>query len=140
MECNRKCKTFIEGFIALIISILVGIGVAVLYNLSLIPTVLNLILVGLILSGAILVALLVITFLAYILKKCSGLGCKVTSAMKWLLTGATGTFLSTTAAIILGVATVRLAATILVGLSALFFILMIIELVTVIVFTLEKEY
>lgn len=139
MECNRKCKTFIDGFIALIISILVGVGVAVLYNLSLIPTVLNLILVGLITSGVLLVALLVITFLAYILKECSGLGCRVVSSIKWLLAGATGTFLATTATIVLGVTTVRLAATILVGLSALFFILMIIELVTLILSTL-REY
>lgn len=121
-NCIANCE--IIGFT---VSTIVGIIIGYLFAVGLIPITINLITIALFMSViglAILVATLLFT--NRINYECI---CKIS---KLLLIGSIGTLISTTISAILGVTIISLIASIFVGLSAFFFVLMIISIICLI--------
>ena len=131
-ECCRKNGLATEEIVGLILGIVAGIGVGILFALGLIPITINFIIIALIMSTITLAILLGVLFTANILRGCNSFYKCVCKLARFVLTGAIGTLLATTIALIIGVATITPAAIIFVALSALFFVIMIVSIVSLI--------
>ena len=142
MKCNENnnCVSLGCGFGSIIISIILAVAFAILYNLSLIPITLNFIIVAIVTTVITLAILLATIVLANVLKDCENpfkeCLCENGSCV---LAGVVGTFLATTAALVVGVTEVTVASTIIVGLSMLFFVFMVIQIFKLINCVIEKS-
>ena len=133
MECchPRNCMTGCE-LIGLTVSTILGIAVGYLFAVGLIPVTINFIRIALVMSVIGLAILIVSLFSASKISACREFyGC-ICQSSKLLLAGSVGTLLTTTIASILGVGIISLLTSIVVGLSAFFFILMMISIICIV--------
>ena len=130
--CNRKnCIASCE-IIGLTVSTIIGIIVGYLFAVGLIPITINLITIALFMSVIGLAILIVSLLSANRPGACNAFHECVCRTSKLLLTGSIGTLLATTISAILGVTVVSLVVSVFVGLSAFFFVLMIIAIICLI--------
>lgn len=118
--------------IGLTVSTILGITVGYLFAVGLIPITINFIRIALVMS-VIGLAIVIVSLLSA--SKISGCkefyGC-ICQISKLLLVGSVGTLLTTTIASIFGVGIISLITSIIVGLSAFFFILMMISIICIV--------
>lgn len=132
MECKEKCDSIGCNSVVAAISIVAGVVVAILFAMGLVPVTLNFIKIALVMSVVAMAIMFGALFMANLIKENRKIRYCICSLIKCLLTGTIGTFLSATGAATAGLATTSIASIIFVGLTALFFVLMIIEIVSLI--------
>lgn len=128
---NCGCKSFCSigcDISSFIISIIVGIIVGVVFSLGLIPSTITLLIIA-IATSAVALGVLVATLIAANNENgCNRISRCICSNGKCVLIGIIGTFLATAIALIIGVAAVTTVAAVFVGIAALFFVFLIINL------------
>lgn len=122
---NEKVTCQILG---IIFGIIIGVATGILFSLDLIPLTLNFIIIALIMSVISLAIILGSLFTANITEECNAFNRCICKFAQFGLVGSIGTLLSTTIALTIGVTISSLIAAIFVGLSALFFVIMIIAI------------
>lgn len=132
-ECGCKCKGgFGSCLLGVILGVIAATAVGILFSFGLIPITLNFIIIALVTS---VVSLGVLLGTLYAVKINNGYDCAtkcVCSSGKCILLGSIGTFLATTLALTVGVATATIAAIIFVTLAAFFFVVMLVSVVSLI--------
>ena len=133
MECcdNRNdceiCKST-----SVILGIIVGVAVGILFSVGLIPLIINFLNIALVASAVGIGILLVALVFANNIKGGNAFWECACKFSKLLLAGSIGTLRASTITLIIGVAEITILSSIFVGISAFFFILMIVSIICLI--------
>ncbi len=139
MNCKEKYNCTGCGILGVIFSIVVGVVFGVLFANSLIPAALNFIIIALIISGVSTLVTITTLLVGNILKGCYCVNKCIACGGKCFIAGTIGTLLAGTAALTAGITATSVASAIFVGLTALFFVLMIIAVVSLFICTIQEN-